>query len=77
MSRFVYTGEMAKRLIDIDDELLSEASELLGTRTMKDTVNLALSDVVNTAARRRHSDRLATMEGIDLDREDVMAKAWR
>ena len=74
---FVYTADMTKRLIDIDDELLSEASELLGTRTMKDTVNLALSDVVNTAARRRHSDRLATMDGIDLDREDVMAQAWR
>jgi Arc/MetJ family transcription regulator len=68
---------MTKRLIDIDDHLLSEASELLGTRTMKDTVNHALSDVVRTAARRRHSDRLATMDGLDLDREDVMAQAWR
>jgi len=73
----VYSGDMTKRLVDIDDKLLSEASELLGTRTMKDTVNHALSDVVNAASRRRHSDRLATMEGIDLDREDVMAKAWR
>lgn len=68
---------MTKRLIDIDDDLLSEASELLGTRTMKDTVNHALSDVVRTATRRRHSDRLATMDGLDLDREDVIAQAWR
>ncbi|MEX1126621.1 MAG: type II toxin-antitoxin system VapB family antitoxin [Acidimicrobiia bacterium] len=68
---------MTKRLIEIDDDLLSKASDLLGTRTMKDTVNHALADVVRTATRRRHSDRLATMNGLDLDREDVMAKAWR
>jgi Arc/MetJ family transcription regulator len=68
---------MTKRLIDIDDDLLTEASELLGTSTMKDTVNRALSEVSAAVVRRRHADRLVTMEGIDLNDEAVMARAWR
>lgn len=31
--------------IDIDDELLEQASEVLGTRTKRDTVNAALREV--------------------------------
>src|SRR4051812_46447159 len=30
---------MSKRLVDIDDELLDEATEVLGASTMKETVN--------------------------------------
>lgn len=41
---------MTKTLIDIPDELLSEAMELLGTPTKAETVRRALSECV---ARRR------------------------
>jgi Arc/MetJ family transcription regulator len=68
---------MTKRLIDIDDDLLRVAKETLGTKTMKDTVNTALAEVVRAALRRHHAERLASMEGLDLDDPEVMADAWR
>lgn len=68
---------MSKRLVDIDDELLQEASAILGAPTMKDAVNRALESVVVAAKRRRHAERLETMRGLDLDKPKVMAGAWR
>ena len=68
---------MAKKLVDIDEEVLAQATEILGARTMKDTVNHALAEVVRLAQRRAHAARLAGMDGVDLDDDDVMAKAWR
>jgi Arc/MetJ family transcription regulator len=68
---------MAKRLVDIDDELLEKATEILETRTMKETVNRALEEVVRAELRRRHTRRLARMEGLELNKPKVMAKAWR
>lgn len=41
---------MTKTLVDIPDELLAEAMELLGTRTKAETVRQALAESV---ARRR------------------------
>ena len=37
---------MAKHLIDLDDALLEQARGVLGTRTLKDTVNQALAAVL-------------------------------
>ncbi|HEX4216714.1 MAG TPA: type II toxin-antitoxin system VapB family antitoxin [Candidatus Dormibacteraeota bacterium] len=68
---------MAKRLVEIDDELLREAREALGSATIKDTVNAALAEFVHARLRRRHVQRLVRMEGLDLDRPDVMSDAWR
>ncbi|MDH4117227.1 MAG: type II toxin-antitoxin system VapB family antitoxin [Acidimicrobiia bacterium] len=68
---------MAKRLVDIDDALLDEATRILGAATMKEAVNRSLEEVVLAARRRRHADRLATMDGLDLDDPQVMAGAWR
>jgi Arc/MetJ family transcription regulator len=68
---------MTKRLVDIDDELLAQATELLGASTMKEAVNGALEEVVLLAHRRRHADRLASMKGLDLDDPVVMSAAWR
>jgi Arc/MetJ family transcription regulator len=68
---------VSKRLVDIDDELLEEASAVLGAATMKEAVNRSLESVVLAARRRRHADRLEAMEGLDLDNPEVMTKAWR
>jgi len=68
---------MTKRLIDVDDDTLAQATRVLGADTMKDTVNRALREVVLLAERRVHADRLASMEGLDLDNDDIMASAWR
>jgi Arc/MetJ family transcription regulator len=70
-------GYVTKRLIDVDDQILAKAQAALGTRTMKDTVNQALSEVTKAALRRRHAERLSRMEGLELDEADTMAGAWR
>jgi len=68
---------MSKRLVDIDDDLLEEATSLLGASTMKEAVNRSLESVVLLARRRGHADRLERMHGIDLDDPKVMSGAWR
>ena len=68
---------MSKRLVDIDDDLLQEASAVLGAATMKETVNHALELVMLAARRRRHAERLEAMRELDLDKPRVMAGAWR
>lgn len=52
---------MTKMLIDVDDEALAEASELLGTRTKKDTVNTALRETAQHLRRARALARLAEL----------------
>jgi Arc/MetJ family transcription regulator len=49
---------MAKVLIDVDEDALAAASQLLGTKTKKDTVNQALRE---TAERLRRADALARL----------------
>ena len=68
---------VTKRLIDVDDTLLEQAGGVLRTRTMKDTVNQALAEVVRAELRRRHADRLVRMDGLEIDDSEVMAGAWR
>ncbi|CAN5285416.1 hypothetical protein BH20ACT9_BH20ACT9_10280 [soil metagenome] len=68
---------MTKKLIDVDEDRLAEASEVLGAITMKDTVNRALNEVVQLARRRQHARRLLSMDGLDLDDDAVMVDAWR
>ena len=68
---------MAKTLIEIDDEYLAAAQQVLGTATKKDTVNAALREVTALAARRRDLSRLTSRGLPDLADEDVMQAAWR
>lgn len=68
---------MTKTLIDIDDELLGEASTALGTRTKKDTVHSALTEAVAVARRREHLALLRTGGLPDLSDPEVMEGAWR
>jgi Arc/MetJ family transcription regulator len=64
---------MAKTLIDVDEELLAEATTALGTSTKKDTVNEALRQAVETSRERRRRGlvelrRIADEGGFDFDR---------
>jgi len=68
---------VSKRLVDIDDDLLDEATTILGASTMKETVNRSLEAVVLADRRRRHADRLETMHNLDLAKPKVMSGAWR
>lgn len=68
---------MTKRLVDIDDDLLAEARVLTGAATMKEAVNAALQQVIDSELRRRHLRRLESGEGTDLAYDEVMRDAWR
>ena len=68
---------MVKRLVDIDDQALDRARRVLGTGTMKDTVNRALQEVIDLDRRRRFLDRIVASDGLDLDDGEFMDDAWR
>jgi Arc/MetJ family transcription regulator len=64
---------VAKTLLDVDEDLLAEASTALGTSTKKDTVNEALRQAVEVSRERRRRaledlQRLADEGGFDFDR---------
>lgn len=52
---------MTKILVDIDDEALEEAAQVLGTRTKKDTVNTALRETARRIKRARALERMGEM----------------
>jgi len=68
---------MPKTLVDVDEDLLAEASSALGTSTKKDTVNSALRLAV-TESRARRERALATLQeiadqgGFDFDQVDEL-----
>jgi Arc/MetJ family transcription regulator len=68
---------MTKKLIDIDDDLLSKATSALGSTTMKQTVADALELAVRIKAGRDHLDTLRDGTISDLSDEQVMVGAWR
>jgi Arc/MetJ family transcription regulator len=68
---------MAKTLIDVNEEYLAAAQEVLHTKTKKDTINAALRTVAALAARRRDLQRLATGGLPDLEDAEVMRAAWQ
>ena len=48
----VYTVDVAKHLVDIDEDALAAAQAELGTASMKDTVNEALRRASSGRSRR-------------------------
>lgn len=68
---------MHKTALRLDEELLAQARDLLGTRTTTETVHAALAEVVARRARERLFERLRAQDGIDLADDEVMAGAWR
>ncbi|MEV0687202.1 type II toxin-antitoxin system VapB family antitoxin [Nocardia sp. NPDC050378] len=52
---------MSRLLIEVDDEALAEAQQLLGTSTKKDTVNAALAEVARRLKRVKALNGLADM----------------
>lgn len=55
---------MTKRLIEVDDEKLQAVRALLGTRTLKATVDEAFDEVLALDRRRR---ALLAERGVDAD----------
>lgn len=66
-----------KTTLTIDDEVIAQVREILGTDGIRETVDAALREILVAEARRRDSERMREMRGLDLDDPEVMARAWR
>jgi Arc/MetJ family transcription regulator len=66
-----------KTSVAIDTELLERAKKLLGASTVRETIHLALLEVLRSRAREDEVAALSTMKGLDLGDREVMARAWR
>jgi Arc/MetJ family transcription regulator len=66
-----------KTSVEIDVGLLDDVRRVLGTSTLKETVEQAFLEVLRERARREEIEALANMRGMDLDDPAVMAGAWR
>jgi Arc/MetJ family transcription regulator len=69
-----YIDCVRRTTLDIDEDMLSKAREILGTRGVKDTVDEALREVV----RREAGERLIVWfkENEDLHNPEIMERAW-
>ena len=68
---------MRKTSVVIDDELVARVRILLGTSSIRETIDEALREVERRDARRREVQALIEMGGLDLCDPVVMSKAWR
>jgi Arc/MetJ family transcription regulator len=69
-----YIDCVRRTTLDIDEDMLAKAREILGTRGVKDTVDEALREVV----RREAGKRLMAWykENEDLRNPEIMERAW-
>lgn len=72
-----WKAKMSKTTVDVDQGKVAAAREVLGTRTLRDTIDRALDVVLAEKATERLIRRLQTMDGLELDDPDVMRSAWR
>lgn len=68
---------MHKTTLVLDTRKLDKVRKALGTRSIRDTVDRALDEVLALESRRRLLQRLTRMTGLDLSKARVMAGAWR
>ena len=66
-----------KTSFEVDFAKVESAKEILGTRTLTDTVDAALDEVIKLQHRRRLVELLFTPGRLQLDDPDVMVSAWR
>lgn len=66
-----------KTSFEVDVAKVEAAKEVLGTRTLTDTVDAALSEVVKLRQRKALVELLFTPGALALDDPEAMAGAWR
>ena len=73
----VATTARRKTSFEVDFDKVESAKEILGTRTLTDTVDAALDEVIKLRQRRQLVEMLFTPGRLQLDDPHVMAGAWR
>ena len=69
---------MKRTSIEIDEARLTRAQSALGTTGVKDTIDVALQEVIRTDLRRRLAARIRSGEGIDRGQEVLDAsRGWQ
>jgi hypothetical protein len=63
--------------LEVDLAKADQAGSLLGTSTLSETVDAALSEVIDSRHRARLLEMLFTPGVLDLDDGDAMRSAWR
>jgi hypothetical protein len=66
-----------KTSFEIDTAKVEAVKDILGTKTLTDTVDAALSEVVKLRQRQALVDLLFTPGALALDDPEAMAGAWR
>ncbi len=69
-----YISGMRRTTLDIDEDMLAKAREILGTSGIKDTVDEALREIVRIEAGKRLIKWLKENE--DLHNPEIMERAW-
>ncbi len=65
-----------KTALMVDQELVRQVQEILGTSTTSETLAEAMREVIRVRGRARHLERLHRRE-LDLHDPEVMRGAWR
>lgn len=68
---------MTKKLIEIDDVLLAAARKILGASSQRETIALALDEIVRRHRRQEFMALLKSGAFDDLANPEIMAGAWR
>lgn len=68
---------MRKTTLVINDDLVAQAKEALGTSGLKETIDAALIEAVKAKLRRDHVEQLRAMRDLDLANPEIMDQAWR
>jgi hypothetical protein len=75
--RLVSATSRRKTSFEIDPAKVDAAREVLGTQTLTDTVDAALSEVVKVRQRKTLVELLFRPGALELDDPEVMSGAWR
>ena len=71
------TASRRKTSFEIDFAKVDAVKAILGTKTLTETVDVALSDVLAVRQRRELLELLSTPGALELGDPEVMAGAWR
>jgi Arc/MetJ family transcription regulator len=68
---------MAKTTVDVDPQRLAAAQTILGTSTLRDTIDAALRQVITADARRQFLDLAKDGVFAELADPEFRGQAWR